>query len=275
MLPGAANGGGMEVHGSLAALNRLDGTTDQTRFDVWFEARYLGIQAGQTKGSLVIGSLGADYLVTPNLLVGGFVSLDNARLTARNGAASVSGTGWLVGAYATGRLGQNVYLDGLVAGGASKNKISPFGTYTDTVGTTRFLASATVTGEFKSGSWTFSPRSRVAYFNERSGTYIDSLGVPIPSVANAIFDLSAGPGFSYRIETENGTLIEPGIRFDAVARIVSSSVSGSTTSFHGRVEPRLDIRMPGGATLGIVGNYEFGRNQQSYGGSIKLSIGLN
>ncbi|MFH2016025.1 MAG: hypothetical protein ABIK36_09470 [Pseudomonadota bacterium] len=70
-------------------------------------------------------------------------------------------------------------------------------------------------------------------------------------------------------------VLRPALRFDVVARNVSNTLNDSDATFLGRIEPRLDITMPGGASLGLDGNYEFGGEQQFFGGSLKFSVGFN
>ena len=70
-------------------------------------------------------------------------------------------------------------------------------------------------------------------------------------------------------------VLRPALCFDVVARNVSNTLNDSDATFLGRIEPRLDITMPGGALLGLDGNYEFGGEQQLFGGSLKFSVGFN
>ncbi|MGE0502720.1 MAG: PKD domain-containing protein [Rhizobiaceae bacterium] len=276
MFPALADGGGAAVHGSLASFaGRAGGARADTRFDVWMDARFARTQGDTLGGSFAMGSLGADYLVTPNLLAGAFVSVDHLTMDATTGPATISGTGWLAGGYLTGRLSQNLYLDGMVAGGTSWNSVNPAGTYTDEFATRRVLAAATLTGEWKHESWTFLPRARLAWFGETSSTYADSMGVQIPSVTQHTAELAAGPGLVWNHVTEGGTTISPALRFDAVGRLSANSVTGTDYTLSARVEPRIDITTLGGLSIGIGGNVEFGGGQLTYGGSARLSFGFN
>lgn len=273
MFPGVAGGGQARLHGSLAGFPGRVG--EQSRFDVWFEARFQGIQAAPNAGTFAMGAIGGDYLITPRLLAGGFISVDNLSLAATGGAASAAGTGWLLGGYMTGKLSSNLYLDGLLAGGTSWNTIRPTGTFTDSFTTVRLLASSTLHGDWRFGAWTFSPRARLAYFLENAAPYASAGGVNVAAVNTGIFEAAVGPGIAYRFVTQNGSTVEPGIRADVVARLRSSSATGSSTTVLGRIEPRIDIRTSGGFGFGLSGLVEAGNNHFVYGGSARFSFAFD
>jgi len=274
MFPQLANGGGASFHGSLAAYAAGNARAD-TRFDAWVDVRYARTEAAGIGGSFVVGSLGADYLVTPDLLAGGFVSVDHLIMGATTGPSSISGTGWLAGGYLTGRLSPNLYLDGTLAAGTSWNTVNPAGTYSDDFATARVLASTTLTGEWRYGAWTFLPRARIGWFGERSAAYTDSLGVPIPSITQHAGELAVGPGFVWTHFTDGGTRIAPALRFDAVGRLSTNEIAGTRYTISGRVEPRIDIVTARGLSLGLGANVEFGKAELTYGGSARLSFGFN
>jgi hypothetical protein len=273
MFPAVAGGGQARVHGSLAGFPGR--TSEQSRFDVWFEARFQGIQAAPNAGSFVMGAIGGDYLFTPRLLAGVFVSVDNLALAATAGTASAAGTGWLLGGYVTGKLGANLYLDGLVAGGTSWNTIRPTGTFTDQFTSVRALASSTLHGDWRFGAWTFSPRARLSYYLENAAPYASAAGVTIAAVNTGIFEAAVGPGIAYRFTTASGTTVAPGIRADVVARLRTSSATGASSTILGRIEPRIDVRTAGGFAFGLSGLVEAGANHFVYGGSARLSIAFD
>jgi hypothetical protein len=275
MLPAAATGGPVMAAGSLSALDKLVGRNGkQRRLDIWFQARWQGVRAGGLTGNVVMGAVGMDYLITPKALIGGFVTVDFGNVREVAGPGNVSGTGWIAGVYAGGRLSKNLILDGLAGGGMSWNRISPFGTYTDGYTSTRLLASTSLTGNWDRGSWTFAPRLQVSYNSETSAAYVDSLGVTIAPNMVSTFEAAAGPGFSYRFVTDGGMTIEPGLTLEAVARLRSSTGAASSTAIHGRLTPKLALRFAGGASLNLSTNVQLGANFLSYGATADVRIPL-
>ncbi len=89
---------------------------ESRRFDVWFEGslnKFNG-SAG-SNGDFAIAYLGADYLVSPDLLVGGLLQYDS--LTSSAAKENTEGKGWMAGPYVTARLTDNLYLDARLAWG--------------------------------------------------------------------------------------------------------------------------------------------------------------
>jgi hypothetical protein len=166
--------------------------------------------------------------------------------------------------------------DGLAGAGTSSNRISPTGTYTDNFDATRWLVSATLQGKWQYDAWTFSPRARFSYFQETSDAYVDSLGVPIPSVATSLGQIALGPGVSYRYFTDQGVALDFGLRLDGIFNIGDTSADGGG-DFHGRAEVSVDASMPGGARLGLsVAQGGIGGNSADYlSGRLRVSTPLD
>ncbi|HTN62966.1 MAG TPA: Ig-like domain repeat protein, partial [Devosia sp.] len=110
-LPGIVEGSPLTVSTSLGAIERLAGNEQPSRFDVWFEGTFALFDRNGPNGNFNTASLGADYLVTSDLLIGGFVQMDRLSQSASADPATISGTGWLAGPYATARLNENLYFD--------------------------------------------------------------------------------------------------------------------------------------------------------------------
>src|SRR6185437_3232269 len=105
--------------------------------------------------------------------LGGFVQADIFPSATGSNGSAMGGTGWLAGPYATLRLADHLYLDVLAAAGTSSNTISPDGSYTDSFGATRWMASGTLSGQWQAGGWTFGPEARLSYYSETSDAYLD------------------------------------------------------------------------------------------------------
>ncbi|MBO3762579.1 Ig-like domain-containing protein, partial [Ciceribacter sp. L1K22] len=274
-LPGVVKGGRATVSSSLGALDALAGNQTPRRFDAWIEGSFALFDDGSPDGTFQTASFGADYLVSPNLLIGAFAQIDHLSQKADDDATSVSGTGWLAGPYMTTRLSDNVYLDVLAGIGTSRNTVSPYGTYKDGFDTSRWAVSAALQGDWQWDDWTFSPRLRASYFEERMRGYTDSLGVDIPAITTGLGQVAIGPGIGYRFTTDNDMAIDTELRFEGIADILTNTESSGIDNLRGRVEGSIDVTMPGGARLGLTAAYDgIGSDKTSASAVVKLSVPL-
>ncbi len=254
-LPAIMSGAPPDISVSLAAIEELTGRPT-SRFDAWFQATLGLFNNNGLTGSFSVLAAGADHLVDSNLLIGGFVQTDIIPGATLPGGGTIGGTGWLAGPYMTMRLGDGLYLDLLAGAGTSHNTVSPTGTYTDTFDASRWLASASLTGEFAFGPWTIAPTVRLGYFEETSAAYVDGLGVTIPSVRTGLGQLAVGPRISHRLDLEGGAVLTAAARFDGLLEIRTAAGATTLAPIRGRLELRLDLTLPGGATFGISGAYD-------------------
>lgn len=261
-VPRAVQSGTVELSTSLGAIEALGGRAEPSDLDIWIDGSYATVDGGASFGRLAVG---ADYVLGPDMLVGAFVQVD--RMVDEADAAAISGTGWLAGPYLTMRLGEGVYLDLLAAAGTSTNAISPDGSYTDSFGATRWLASAALQGEWAVGDWSFSPRASIGYYAEQSEAYTDSHGAPIASQLVQQGEIAAGPGIGY--SGEMGEIAyQLGLRLDAVAEIDETGISDP----YGRVEASLALGLPGGASLSVSGSYDGLWSATDNSRSVSLSL---
>ncbi|MCR4268815.1 putative Ig domain-containing protein [Nitratireductor sp. ZSWI3] len=276
-LPQLADARSVNLASSLGAIRRLSGGEGTDRFDLWFEGSYSRFEANEATGHFGLATIGADYLVNRNLLVGAFLQVDRTTGFVSMAGGTAEGTGWLAGPYLTARLSENLYFDLLAGAGTSSNDVNPLGTYTDSVDATRWLVSAAVQGAWQRDAWTFSPRARLAYFEERTEAYTDSLGVDIPAVKAGLGQISFGPGLSYRHITQDDVLLDFSIRLDGVMDIRNTQDKHGLDNFHGRVEAAVDASLPGGGRLGVSAHYSgLGESAPSMlGGRVRLSMPLN
>ncbi|MGQ3038126.1 MAG: Ig-like domain repeat protein [Neoaquamicrobium sediminum] len=275
-LPGIVDGGVLSMSTSLAQVDRLAGKEKQSRFDIWFEGTYGRFDGDSADGKFAVASVGADYLVNRNLLVGAFFQVDHLSQSPLADGSFVRGTGWLAGPYVTARLSEHLFLDVVGAAGTSQNTINPLGTFTDDFDARRWLASAQLSGQWTYGAWTFAPRAGLSWFGERTKAYVDSLGVTVPSVDYSVGQFAFGPGVSYRHLTESGYVIEPKLRLEGVAEFRNEASGARSEDFHARIQAGTDIRTPGGASLGLTFTYSgIGGDTRSYSGKIGVSVPLN
>ncbi|QIK42569.1 PKD domain-containing protein [Pontivivens nitratireducens] len=165
---------------------------------VWAQASASWTNNGDSRSEYVFGALGAHRTVNENLLVGAMLQFDH--LNEDTGSASIGGTGWMVGPYFVARSAvQPLYFEGRLLYGESDNDVSPFGTYEDSVDTTRLLAQLKVAGELAYGATTLSPFVDASYTTDDQDSYIDSLGNPIPEQGITLGQIEVGMDFSVMV----------------------------------------------------------------------------
>ena len=247
-------------------------THESRRFDVWFEGSFNKFNGSAgSGGDFAIAHLGADYLMSPDLLVGGMLQYD--RLTDSNDSdnSRTEGTGWMVGPYVTARLQENLYLDARVAGGKSDNDVTPVGTYTDSFSSTRWLADISLTGEFTQGRWTIRPNAGLSWLADKQNAYTNTLGDIIPSQTVSQGQLKFGPTISTQFLGSNGWRYEPALTFDAIYSHANTSGGGGflgadsrlEDGWRARIAPGISMTGPDGTRLSLSGTYD-GIGQSGY-----------
>ncbi len=243
-----ATTGTLPVSGSLSAFEAFDEAGEPRAFDIWIDGTFALFETGAGNGRFSTGSIGADYLVNPDLLVGAFAALDNIDRFETLGS-TLSGTGWLAGPYVTARLTDELHLDLLAAAGTAGNRIETGGV-TDDFGSTRWLVNATLEGRFTEGPWTFAPRLAAGYVEERSEAYTGTNGIAVPEVLASTGRISGGPGIVH-ITTDEGLTRALSLRLDAIAQL------GTNSAFGARIEGGIELGSAAGArlstTLGLSG----------------------
>jgi hypothetical protein len=277
----AANGPTRPGQSTLSANSSDDPMVH--RFDVWAEGRFARFDAPGGDGTFGILHLGADYLVTPDILVGVGVQFDWLREHSPIGG-EIEGQGFMAGPYMTARLSKQLYVDLRAAWGTADNDVSPFGTYTDAVKSDRMLVTGALVGEFQSGAMTIRPEARLTWYREETDDYVDSLGVAIPAftVETGVFEF--GPELSWLVKMDDGASFRPSLKFQGIwtfiqentaTELSTDAVRLAETGVRGRIELGLDYRR-GTFSIGASTFYDgIGQtNFEALGGRFKLSLGL-
>jgi outer membrane autotransporter protein len=182
-------------------------------FDIWMEGKYSSFRDDHANndldGHFGLFTIGADYVFNRSLLFGALVQFDSMRQRSGQQASEISGTGWMMGPYATVRLTEHLFWQARAAWGASNNEVSPFLTYTDKFETDRWLASSKLAGRWDFGPWLLKPSISVAYMKDVAKSYTDTFGVVIPEVTTQLGQAKAGPDIAYRYMLNPDVLIEP------------------------------------------------------------------
>ncbi|CAN7403178.1 IPT/TIG domain-containing protein [Aminobacter sp. LjRoot7] len=243
---------------TLGVAPEAEGDADPqaTPFDFWVEGKLARFNAYGADGRFGILHAGADYLVTPRILVGLGLQLDWTDMEADDGA-TIEGTGYLVGPYVTARLTENLFLDARAAWGQSSNTASPFGTYEDDLDGTRWLVSAALIGQYDIDRWRVAPTARLTYFEEGTDAYTDGLGLPIPEIEIATGTFEFGPKVSYRMELDSGMSFEPFMSLEGIWTFEQKNTGTSATSSPGLADTGLRGRGEVGFSLsgGPVGSW--------------------
>ncbi len=251
----------------------------QMRWDVWIEGRLSRFDSGNSKdGTLGVVYLGADYLITPNMLIGLMTQYDwLGKDYDTNGR--VKGHGWMVGPYAAARFGEALYLDVQARWGRSSNDITPLGTYTDTFKTTRWYVSGKLSGDFSYGDWTIRPGISVQYLSEKQKAYTDSQGNAIAGQTVSEGDVRVGPRLAYTYGLGDGGALIPWAEFEGVytfgskGKFSKGTYASDIHGLSGSVEAGFDWRLPAGAMFSLSGSYDgIGSGSKSYGARARIDI---
>ena len=248
--------------GGLTATG-MTATHERRRFDVWFEASFNKFNGSAgSGGDFAIAYLGADYLVSPDLLFGALLQYDRLSSNSASENSMIEGKGWMAGPYVTARLQNNLYLDARLAWGKSSNDIRPpDADYTDSFTSTRRLANISLSGEFTQGRWTIRPNASLSYLADKQGAYTNSFGDTIPSQTVSSGQLRIGPNVSTQFLGDNGWLYEPSVTLDAIYSHAGTSGGLDTTpspqdGWRARLEAGLGMTLSEDAKLSLTGNYD-------------------
>ena len=235
---------------SLEAIRQATGQTAPSPIDIWIDGSVGLFDKPGANGRFALGNLGADYLVSPDLLVGIGAEIDAVGQNETTTPGTISGTGWLAGPYLTARLADDLYVSLRAAAGRSANEISPKGTYTDHFGGTRWLVEGTLTGDWSADDWTFAPKLNVAYFEEKSDAYTDGTGTPIPSVLNGLAEVSAMPSIAHAfVLDESGTAIRVGLDLGGGFTLKNDNGQFSWDGLFDELGASTSVTLSGGAHL--------------------------
>lgn len=255
--------------------------------DVWVEGHYTGYNSRygdvDGDGSVGIFYLGADYPLTPDLLIGFLTQFDWAEEDSDSLGSHVEGRGWMAGPYLSARLRQNLFLDLRAAWGRSDNEVDPFGLYTDDFDTTRWLAIARLSGNWRSGAMRVTPSVSVKYGQEHQESYTDSMGVLIPDQTVSLGRVEFGPEFAYRHRRLDGTLIEPQLKLTGIWDFENDgglTLDGDVTTpdeLRAKVEAGVLVQMTSGWSLRATGSYDgIGADDyEAYSAKLWLNVPLN
>jgi hypothetical protein len=237
---------------SNAAGSLVTAPVDEGGLNFWIDGtatlHFRNDSAGDHWGSLALASVGADMLLSDDLLVG--VALHTDWMDDITGASHTSGTGLLVGPYVSAELVEGVFLDVSAYYGQSWNTITS-GLFSGTFETQRLLAKASLSGQWQlSDKLMLQPSANLFYLHEEAGAYAvsDGLGnsADIASFALNQLRTSLGATLRYSIDVDGNLVLTPFLGLE-LGLGVNNGIGGG----FGTISTGFDITGLGAWTLGL------------------------
>ncbi|MEO1420452.1 MAG: autotransporter outer membrane beta-barrel domain-containing protein, partial [Pseudomonadota bacterium] len=197
---------------STSLLGWRPNKVDDGKFDVWAGASWQDYAIAGNEGAFSVVYAGADYLVSDRLLVGAMIQHDRVEQEGegRDGVGEGSGRGFLVGPYATVRLSERLFADGLVAVGQSSNDLKAVAGGVQDFSTDRFLARFSLTGDFDLGAnTTLRPTVEVRHLTDEQQGYTNDLGVSIDATSVDLTEIVFSPRLESSWKLSKNSLARP------------------------------------------------------------------
>ena len=238
--------GGVRAHTSLGTVAAAAGDPDRgsQAFDIWTEAYFAWSRIGAQEGQFSIVHAGADYRVSPDILLGVMASFDDFSNDGPLDTGEAEGAGWMAGPYVTARLAPQLYGELRAAWGRSNNRVNPLGTYVDAFETTRSYYSGSLIGQFDIDSaTTFRPEVSIRYLSENQEAYLDSYDIAIPSQVVGQGEVAFSPRLHRVFALQDGWQLRP---FGEVEGIYTFGAGGSAVIGNGlRARAKLGVDLMG------------------------------
>ena len=203
--------------GGAAEALAQGGAAELQPFNVWLDTRLtLHARTDKTEhwGDFALASLGADYRLADNVLVG--LALYGDWMSDLSEDSTVRGTGFLTGPYVSVGLGQSVTFDASLFYGQSWNDITSRVLGLDYAGrfeTDRLLLKAKLEGSWTADLLTIRPNATFFLMNERAGDYTVSapggMAIAVPGFDKTDYRLGLGATFEYAYLLDNGLQLTP------------------------------------------------------------------
>jgi uncharacterized repeat protein (TIGR01451 family) len=275
---------------SAVAGERVMPTADAPRSDgginAWIEGQFAFYNderdEDDAQGNFFVGYAGVDVEVMDRVNIGIMGEIDWMNEDGDDDA-EVDGTGWMIGPYLSAEIAHGIFLDMRAMGGMTNNDIQQAVLGNDYDGdfqTTRWLAEATLSGNYEFDSVTLTPDIRLLHIRENQEDYEvngDGNSVDVDGNDVVLTQLSSGLRLSHLMVTDD-MLLRPYIagrlfwNIDNPGELTIDGEYISTDDVRGAVTLGLD----GSSDVmqfGIEGTYDglFGDNDHAISG--RLSFG--
>ncbi|MBJ7577745.1 autotransporter outer membrane beta-barrel domain-containing protein [Devosia sp. MC532] len=263
-----ASTGQLPISASLSAIADLDQSSKLrgSPFDAWIEGTFSLLETQTGNGRATSAAIGADYLLTPDLLVGGFVSIDRLD-NFETATDTFSGTGWMAGPYLTTRLTDQLYLDLTAGAGTAANKKSN-SSGEDNFNSTRAYLNATLEGQFGEEAIRFTPRLGLNYAGEWAAGYTDHNGAWTDATSSTSGSVFAGPGVTF-------TAHDSDITRSLTLRADANTTLGDGAQLTAALEAAVQLGFANGVDLSARANWAgIGTSAKTLSLSLKASAGF-
>ena len=163
---------------------------------LWFSLR--GSTTDYDNGAdntYALGVVGGHIEAHSGLIFGGMLQFDYAK-DSMGGGVETRGHGWMAGPYVVAQMGaQPMFFEGRLLYGETSNKVSPFGTFTDSFESERWLAMLAVSGSYEAERMRIFPRLQFSHAVDKQLAYVDGLSNTVPEQSIRLSELSAGVDF--------------------------------------------------------------------------------
>ncbi len=238
--------------------------------EVWFEGQYRSYDRNKdgdtSDGEFAVLFLGADYLVTDSLYIGGVIAFDHAAELVGGGTKGrIAGTGSMIGPYMGVAITDQLVFDARILWGTSQNKLA----VTDADGsnprsgafdTKRWLAAASLTGLYTFGDLLVAPEVAVEFGEESQDAYVNSNGSAVAASSASFGRLTFGPELRYNTFDSEGTKWSPFVSLKGIWTFASSA--DDEGDLHGKLEAGLAIMRPDGVSFEGSMSYEAGGDDE-------------
>jgi outer membrane autotransporter protein len=156
------------------------------------------------------------------------------------------------------RLADRLFWQGRAAWGRSTNNVSPFQTYTEEVGSSRWLVASTLAGRLDLGGWVFRPSVSVAYVEDVAASYVDTFGIAIPEVRSGLGQAKAGPQFDSHYQVSRRIALEPRLGLHVISNFGATTAAGGLGQVDGTNTGPIGTRARGEIGLNTLTTRGFG-----------------
>ena len=252
-------------------------------FDIWLEAWMDQVRTNDSQGRFSTTHLGADYVFNSDILVGLSVQRDWISFSGKSTVNTTKAVGWMMTPYLTTKLTDNLYADVGIGWGKGQNKTSPFGTYTDSFNSERWLASMAMVGDFNVNQIKIKPTARLSYFKESTAAYKDTFNVTIPSFEVKTGSFVFGPKINTHFVSNNETKYSPFITLNGVWQFSNNnagltqnaSSNFSNKEAHVNIETGVDLHFKNDSHLNGSINYNGIGNDNYKSWGVNMSVYRN
>lgn len=270
----------------LGAGGRSPAAPISRAFNIWAEGYIAHVETdtrdGSSDGHAGVLFAGADYLLSPHVLLGLLVQYDEQQRSFDGAALRFSDHGWLVGPYAVFRLADETFLQVRAAAGQTQNDLRLDGVFDDSFDSDRWLVKARLLTNLKSGNWLVRPSVSVAYVEDELQAYHSSSGINIGQRTLSLGQMKFGPEIAYRYVTGDyvvtPSLTVEGIwNFDRRDTGIGFDDLVDTAAVRGRIEAGTTFQNSRGTSLGFAASYDgIGTSDfTALGGRARLTIPLD